>query len=84
MDDEQQVLVRYKCKGDPNQISVTVTEKQYVNLLELPIIQQCEIISDTAKPITLEEKEEFNKKINVACRQDKIHEKYLLQLYIDY
>jgi len=78
MDDEQQIQVRYKFKGDPNWISVTVTEKQYVNLLELPIIQQCEIISDTAKPITLEEKEEFNKKIIVAYRQDKNHVKYLL------
>jgi len=78
MDDEQQVRVRYKFKGDPNWITVTVTEKQYVNLLELPIIQQCELIDETAKPITPEEKEEFNKKINVACRQDKTHVKYLL------
>ncbi|HXW03011.1 MAG TPA: hypothetical protein VD651_01930 [Nitrosarchaeum sp.] len=71
--------VRYRFKDETEFITITVTEKQYINLLELPIIATCEIIGKSSKPITKEEKEQFNEKIKVAAQEDSNHTKYLLK-----
>lgn len=71
--------VRYRFKDETEFITITVTEQQYINLLELPIIATCEIIGKSAKPITKEEKEQFNEKIKVAAQEDSNHTKYLLK-----
>ncbi len=42
MTDNELVRIRYKFKKDRNFIAIYVTEQQYVNLLELPIIEKCE------------------------------------------
>lgn len=76
---EELVRVRYKFKGDKDLITVSVTEEQYVNLLELPIIEKCEIIGAAFRQVTLKEKDEFNKKIRMACESDQSHTKYLLK-----
>ena len=78
MTDIELVRVRYKFKNDRNFITITVTEQQYVNLLELPIIEKCEIIGPASKPINEKEKEEFNRRIRIACKSDSSHTKYLL------
>ena len=72
------VRVRYKFKNDRNFIAVSVTEQQYVNLLELSIIEKCEIIGRTSKPINEKKREQFNKRIRIACKSDSSHTKYLL------
>ena len=79
MTDIELVRVRYKFKNDRNFITITVTEQQYVNLLELPIIEKCEIFGLTSKPINEKEKENFNKRIRIACKSDSSHTKYLLK-----
>jgi len=78
MTDNELVRVRYKFKNDRNFITITITERQYVNLLELSIIEQCEIFGRTRKPINEKEKEEFNKRIRIACISNSNHTKYLL------
>ncbi len=71
--------VRYRFKDETEFITITVTEQQYINLLELPIIATCEIIGKASKPITKEEKEQFNEKIKIATQEDSSHTKYLLK-----
>ena len=72
--------VRYKLKGDKAPITVSITEKQYVNLLELPVIETCEIIGQTKKEIPSQTIEKFNQRIKTACRENEIsHTKYLIQ-----
>ena len=72
--------VRYKLKGDKEPIIISITEKQYVNLLELPIIETCEIIGQTKKEISSESIEQFNERIKIACKENEIsHTKYLIQ-----
>ncbi len=78
MTDNELVRVRYKFKNDRNFITINVTEQQYLNLLELPIIEKCEIIGHTSKPTSEKEKEEFNKRIRIACKSDSDDTKYLL------
>ncbi len=38
------VRVRYRFKDESKFVSVRVTENQYENLLELPIIEECNIV----------------------------------------
>ena len=71
--------VSYKFKDENESITITVNEQQYFNLLEVSAIEKCEIIGPAQKPISKEEKERFNQKIIIACRQDTGHTKYLLQ-----
>ena len=78
-EDETLFRVRYRFKDEKDFITVTVTEKQYVNLLELPVIATCEIVGKAEKPVTEEEKELFNEKIKIACSEDNSHTKYLLE-----
>lgn len=76
---EDLLRVRYRFKDEKDYIHVTVTEKQYVNLIEVAAIEKCEIIGPTQKPISKEEKKRFNEKIIQVCKQDTSHTKYLLQ-----
>ena len=72
--------VQYKFKGEKNYVTVSITEKQYVNLLELPIIEECDIVGTTDHKISNEQKEKFNERIKIACKESEIsHTKYLLQ-----
>ncbi len=38
------VRVRYRFKDESKFVSVKVTQSQYQNLIELPIIEKCEIL----------------------------------------
>jgi len=72
--------VQYKFKGDKKPITVSVTEKQYVNLLELPIIERCDILGKAQQKIPLGIIEKFNERIKIACKQNELsHTKYLIQ-----
>ena len=80
MSDSVLLEVRYKFKGDKKPITVSITEKQYVNLLEIPIIETCEIIGQTEHQVSPETKEAFNERIRDACKQNELsHTKYLIQ-----
>jgi len=48
---EEHVQVRYKFIGEKNFTSINVTIYQYKNLLEIPIVDECEIIGMPGKPI---------------------------------
>ena len=74
---EEMLRVEYKFKDDPKVITITVTEKHYLNLLEVAAIEQCDIIGSTVQPSTKEEKDEFNKKIVMVCESG--HTKYLVE-----
>jgi len=76
---EELFRVKYRFKDETEFITITVTEQQYINLLELPIIATCEIINKATKPVSVEEKELFNEKIRIASREDSSHTKYLLE-----
>ena len=75
---ERYLRVEYKFKGESEFIPVTLTEKQYVNLLEIPAIEECKIIGSADKPVSAQEKIQFNQKILVLCAEDP-SSKYLLQ-----
>ena len=75
---EEMLRVQYKFKDDPKIITVTVTEQQYVNLMEVAAIETCDIIGSTSQPISQEEKQEFNKKIVIVCGEGG-YTKYLLE-----
>ena len=51
MKNKELVTVKCKFKNDEKFITISVTKQQYVNLLELPVIEKCEIIG-TTKPLT--------------------------------
>ena len=76
---EELFRVKYRFKDEKEFITVTVSEQQYVNLLELPVIATCEIIDKAEKPISEEEKEMFNQKIKAVCKDDISHTKYFLE-----
>ena len=38
------VKVRYRFLGETKFVTIRVTESQYQNLLEIPIIEECEIV----------------------------------------
>jgi len=44
MVNERNVQVRYKFTGEKNFTSINVTIYQYKNLLEIPVVDKCEII----------------------------------------
>ena len=53
---EEHVQVRYKFIGEKNFTSINVTIYQYKNLLEIPVVDECEIIGMSGKPIWLSKK----------------------------
>ena len=71
--------VRYKFKNESTFFTITVTEKQYVNLLEVPVIEQCEIIDSVIEPVSMQEKNQFNQKILILCSENNNKSKYLLE-----
>ena len=74
---EKFLRVKYKFRGESTFIPITVTEKQYVNLLEIPVIAECEIVGSVVEPVSQQEKSQFNQKILVLCSEEK--SKYLLE-----
>ncbi len=40
------LLIRYRFKGDSHYSKIWLTETQFRNFKEIPIIDQCEIVSD--------------------------------------
>ena len=80
MDDSKFLLkVRYKFKDNSYYIMISITEQQYLNLLELPVIESCDIIGSTNQTNTETEKARFNERVKIACKNDLSHTKYLLQ-----
>ncbi len=78
-EDEALFRVKYRFRNERDFVTVTVTETQYVNLLELPIIATCKIVGKAERPISEDEKELFNAKIKIACKKDSSPTKYLLE-----
>ncbi|HET6517679.1 MAG TPA: hypothetical protein VFG25_05620 [Nitrosopumilaceae archaeon] len=76
---EELFRVKYRFKDEKDFITVTVSEQQYLNLLELPVIATCEIVDKAEKPVSKEEKEMFNEKIRAVCKDDMNHTKYFLE-----
>lgn len=76
---EELFRVKYRFKDEKDFITVTVSEQQYLNLLELPVIATCEIVDKAEKPVSEEEKEMFNEKIRAVCKDDMNHTKYFLE-----
>ncbi|MFB5597999.1 MAG: hypothetical protein ACE5RJ_03160, partial [Nitrosopumilaceae archaeon] len=70
--------VKYRFKDETDFVTVTVTENQYINLLSLPVIAMCEIVGKAEQPVSEEEKEIFNEKIKIACKEDYSHTQFLL------
>ena len=80
MTDSLLLEVKYKIKGDKKPVTISITEKQYVNLLELPIIETCEILGQTKETISPELIEKFNERIRLVRKENEIsHTKYLIQ-----
>ena len=71
--------VKYRFKDEKDFITITVTEQQYLNLLELPVIATCEIVGKAEQPVSKEEKELFNERVRIATKGDSSHTKYLLE-----
>jgi len=78
-EDEALIRVKYRFRDEKDFVTVTVTETQYINLLTLPVIATSEIVGKAEQPISKEEKELFNEKIKIACKEDSSHTKYLLE-----
>ena len=76
---EELINVRYKFKNENEVITIPVTEKQYINLLTLPIIDKHEIIGIATKPMAESEKKIFNDKIRTFYENDPSHTKFLVQ-----
>ena len=38
------IKVRYRFRGETNFVTIRITESQYQNLLDIPIIEECEIV----------------------------------------
>ena len=79
LDQDTFLRVRYKFKNESTFILITVTEEQYVNLLEIPAIEKCEIIGSVQEPVSQQEKSQFNQKIRFLCSENSNKSKYLLQ-----
>lgn len=80
MDDSKFLLkVRYKFKDNSYYIMISITEQQYLNLLELPVIESCDIIGSTNQTTSEIEKTRFNERIKTACRNSQSHTKHLLR-----
>ena len=77
MNGKKYLKVEYKFKGDRKSSTVSLSEQQYLNLLALPIIAKCEIIG-SANSVSEEEKNQFNERIKIACRNDTSHIHHLL------
>lgn len=77
--DEALFRVKYRFKDEKDFVTVTVSEQQYINLLDLPVVATCEIVDKAEQPVTEEEKQVFNEKIKIATKEDPSHTKYLLE-----
>ena len=78
-DDNVLVKTRIKFKGDEKYTIITVTEQQFLNLLQVPIIEKCEALGSSPKPLTETQKARFNQKIMIVCSDDPNCSKYLLK-----
>ncbi|MCH7648777.1 MAG: hypothetical protein IIA83_09240 [Thaumarchaeota archaeon] len=68
-----------KFKGDEKYTIITVTEQQFLNLLQIPIVEKCEALGSASKPLTETQKARFNQRIMIVCSDDPNRSKYLLK-----
>lgn len=66
----------YKFKDDKKYYTCTVTYQQYKNFRDLPIIKECKVIKKNQKNVQ-EYKEEMEKALHFAVKNDKSHIKRL-------
>ena len=78
-DENTLVKARIKFKGDEKYTSIAVTEQQYLNLLQIPIIEKCEALGNSSKPLTDTQKARFNERIMITCSEEPNYSKYLLK-----
>ena len=72
------LLVRFKLKGEKKNVTISMTEHQYINFLDIPVIEECKIIGTTKKSLSEHEKKQVNERIQLAIGNE-IGKKYLLQ-----
>ena len=80
LEDENTIVkAGIKFMDDEKYTVIAVTEQQYLNLLEIPIIEKCEALGNSSKPLTETQKDRFNERMMIVCSEDPNYSKYLLK-----
>lgn len=74
--------IKYKFKEDHDFYTCVVNYEQYRNFKKLPIIHECEIVKNNEKNIKLK-KEEMEKALNLAVKNDSSHIRKLSKISTD-
>jgi hypothetical protein len=67
------ILVKFRFDGETKSQIGEFTYEQYDNLRTLPIVMECEIVSNEQPTLTKEDIQLINEKIAQACKRDKTH-----------
>jgi hypothetical protein len=70
---DRSILVKFRFDGETKSQIGVFTYEQYDNLRTLPIVVECEIVSNEQPTLTKEDIELINEKIAQACRNDRLH-----------
>jgi two-component system chemotaxis response regulator CheY len=71
--------IQYVFKGDPKSYTCIMTNDQYKNFKELPVLQECKILKNDEENIEAY-KQEMQKALNLAAENDLTHIQKLSQL----
>ena len=69
-------IIRYKFKDDDHFYEVAITYKQYRQFRKLPIVKECEVVSEDDKNME-NYKNELQQALNLAAKSDTTHIKKL-------
>ena len=75
---DSHLLVSFKLKGDKKNVTISMTEHQYINFLDIPVLEECKIVGTTKKSLSEDEKKLLNQRIQLAAGEE-LDTKYLLQ-----
>jgi hypothetical protein len=67
------ILVKFRFDGDTKSQIGEFTYEQYDNLRTLPIVMECQIVSNEEPTLTQDDIKLINEKIAQACKKDKTH-----------
>lgn len=70
---DRSFLVKFRFDGETKSQIGEFTYEQYDNLRTLPIVTECQIVSNEQPTLTKEDIELINEKIAQAFRKDKSH-----------
>jgi len=71
--------IQYSFKDDPNSYTCVMTHDQYKNFKGLPVLQECKILKNNEENIEAY-KQEMQKALNLAAKNDLTHIQKLSQL----